>query len=830
MYKAFYNLNEMPFDQSVDPKFTWLGNKHSAALLSIKKDFLDKKGLFLITGDAGTGKTSFVKRFLAEIDSDKIVVTVTDPDLDELDFFNWLSIEFNINVIFKSKGAFLTRFKRFLLDTYQKKVKIILIIDDAHRVNQELLDAIMILANIEKDGEKLLSIFFIGQSGFNDILQETHNLVLRQSIKTKYHLEPLQKDEVVELILYRLKVAGAKAEIFSSNAYEEIYLFSAGYPRMVVNICDRALIAGCVRSIHIINKELIIECGKDLQIAGIKRKIEGSNYQDSNYYIGVSEENADGETEAEANYFSTGGLSTRIVSILRTSIFPAILVFIIVVGIYLLYYFKPAFLSWASLNLAQEKSASLLGQQSATTDEQINQNASGKDLAFSPNENEKSINTRERQTEFTDDKHQRADLDPDENNMLPDHANAPLADESLDTPSGVDDFPRVSENKESLPVKSNTGTLGISASREKVSEAISEGSVANIDQLPPALSEIESEKKSTEGEFESLPRRLALKLKPLEKEWQDAEIKLARLEPETKKISLARPADDSKARRDDQLSYLVATRLRPLENERQDADIKTVRLEPGAGNADVALPARDPKANNDVQSSRSTTTKLALLEKEQVDTGLKIVQIEPETEKVPAEQPEHDTEIPNDIQPLQPVVEKPPIQAPPVKSDLDPINKPQQKPGIEIADLGQTAGKEDFSSRPKLKERVQSFLDVYCQTYEAKDLDHFATFFTADAEENDKPFHSLLPQYRRNFNAIEFISYRIELQNYKYDEKNETVKIEGKFFLEWLPDGAEWRRNSGKIFMELLDSGSSYKISRLDYYGDRTKRTMRTSN
>ena len=73
-------------------------------------------------------------------------------------------------------------------------------------------------------------------------------------------------------------MAGAKAEIFSSRAYHEIYRFSAGYPRMVVNICDRAMIAGYVSVTHIIDKDLIIECGKDLQIAGIKRGIEGIDY------------------------------------------------------------------------------------------------------------------------------------------------------------------------------------------------------------------------------------------------------------------------------------------------------------------------------------------------------------------------------------------------------------------------------------------------------------------------------------------------------------------------------------------------------------------------
>jgi hypothetical protein len=142
-----------------------------------------------------------------------------------------------------------------------------------------------------------------------------------------------------------------------------------------------------------------------------------------------------------------------------------------------------------------------------------------------------------------------------------------------------------------------------------------------------------------------------------------------------------------------------------------------------------------------------------------------------------------------------------------------------------VAALGQVNKEDDLRNRLNLKERLQSFLEVYCHTYEAKDLDHFSTFFAPDAKENDKPFHNLLPKYRHNFNVIEFITYRIELQKYKYDDEHGTINIEGRFFLEWLPSGTRWRRNSGKIFMELQQSGTSFKISRLDYYGDQREKS-----
>ena len=149
---------------------------------------------------------------------------------------------------------------------------------------------------------------------------------------------------------------------------------------------------------------------------------------------------------------------------------------------------------------------------------------------------------------------------------------------------------------------------------------------------------------------------------------------------------------------------------------------------------------------------------------------------------------------------------------------------PQQEPDSSVAALGQVNKEDDLRNRADLKERLQSFLEVYCHTYEEKNLEQFITFFASDAKENNKPFHNLLPKYRRNFDVIKFITYRIELQEYKYDDELGTINIEGRFYLEWLPDGTRWRRNTGKIFMALQESGRSFKISRLDYYGDQPKK------
>ena len=776
MYTAYYRLKETPFNQSVDPKYTWLSEKQLEALAAFKQNYLEKKGFFLITGEAGTGKTAFIKKLLAESEAKTIVATVTDPDLDELDFFNWLSVEFNMNVMFKSKGAFLTRFKRFLLEAYQENINVTLIIDDAHRINQELIEEILTLSNIEKAGSKLMSTFFVGQSGFNKILKKKQNSALRQSINAHFHLKPLKKDEIVQLILYRLKVAGAKAEIFSSRAYHEIYQFSAGYPRMVVKICDRAMIAGCVSATQIIDKNLIIECAKDLQIAGIKREIKGIDYLDEIPGSKAPAAKAIKEKNKEIKKSLFSDLKIRVVPVARTVILPVFLAILVVIAIYFIYQFKSTLLSWARINLDKEKSTSVQTEPSASNITQKKETKSEVNILLSANEDENSIQTEEKRAELPIDGYVLDELKIDEKFNSSDNQSAPSADESSVKPTVVDEVSDADANSESLQIESDTETTSPSASEKKVTEIFPEKMGTNIEELPLELHEIEAEKESTDREFKILSRRLALKLKRSEIERLEADIQKVRLEPKTGRVIAAQPANDSEARKDIQPTQALAKKLYLPEKERQEADIQIVHLEPKTEKVSDALPADDSEARRDVQ-------------------------------------------------PRQPAGKKSLPQAPPVKSNLDAITKPQQEPDTEVAALEQVNKEDDLRDRLNLKERLQSFLEVYCHTYEAKDLDHFSTFFAPDAKENDKPFHNLLPKYRHNFNVIEFITYRIEMQKFKYDDEHGTINIEGRFFLEWLPSGTEWRRNSGKIFMELQESGTSFKISRLNYYGDQRKKS-----
>ncbi len=278
MYLSYYNLSAKPFQISADPKFLWLGEKHKEALAALKYGILDNKGFLLLTGDVGTGKTTLINALVQKLSDDVIVATVLDPSLDKLDFFNFLANKFKLTKEFTSKGAFLIQFNHFLNDAFIHNKQVLLIIDEAQRISQELLEEIRLLSNLEKQSVKLINIFFIGQNEFNDILLETRNRALLQRITINYHLDPFTENETKEYIRYRLRVAGSTKNIFSSGAIHKLFKFSEGYPRLINIICDYALLSGYVKEKRIIDSKIVIECAKELRISSQTGK-KKENYQ-----------------------------------------------------------------------------------------------------------------------------------------------------------------------------------------------------------------------------------------------------------------------------------------------------------------------------------------------------------------------------------------------------------------------------------------------------------------------------------------------------------------------------------------------------------------------
>jgi hypothetical protein len=137
--------------------------------------------------------------------------------------------------------------------------------------------------------------------------------------------------------------------------------------------------------------------------------------------------------------------------------------------------------------------------------------------------------------------------------------------------------------------------------------------------------------------------------------------------------------------------------------------------------------------------------------------------------------------------------------------------------------------KHDTISGDKLKEakrnqellnqaiHLRTFLFRYCRAYESKNLDKFSAFFAPGATENNKPFHEYLPRYRRNFQRLASVVYRIVLDSYSLNSETGNIELKGNYFIKYLLKGKAWKENNGIISMELIKNGDSYLVKQLHY-------------
>lgn len=277
MYLSYYGLERKPFQVNTDPKFLWLGEKHKDALAMMTYGVLYDYGYILVTGDVGTGKTTLVNALIQDLGDEIVLAKINDPGLETLDFFNLVARAYGIRAGHVKKSTFLTAFHKFLHKCHLDRKKVVLIIDEAQRLSRALLEDIRHLSNIE---EEVLTIVFVGQTEFNEMLLDDRNRALRQRIGMNYNIEPLSEAETREYILHRLKTAGVAKKIFDVNAIREVFLFSAGIPRLINIVCDRALLNGFVNQRKLIGAEIIEECAEELQLPGENVRIDSEEIGD----------------------------------------------------------------------------------------------------------------------------------------------------------------------------------------------------------------------------------------------------------------------------------------------------------------------------------------------------------------------------------------------------------------------------------------------------------------------------------------------------------------------------------------------------------------------
>ncbi len=274
MYEDFYGLRERPFDLTPNPRFLVLTESHREVLLNLEYGIASRKGVTLLIGEAGSGKTTVIRAAMAKQPVKVHCVHLHNPTLSRAEFNEMLATQFGLSEqAMASKTAMLVELERLLKERLDADEKTVLIVDEAQSLPLDLLEEIRLLANIETNDEKLLSVIIAGQPELAARLNERALRQFKQRVALRCELKPLTPQETATYVVGRIRAAGGvAAEVFTRQAVALMHERSQGLPRTISVIADNALLGGYAAGQRPIGAELVAEICRDFDLAASVNK------------------------------------------------------------------------------------------------------------------------------------------------------------------------------------------------------------------------------------------------------------------------------------------------------------------------------------------------------------------------------------------------------------------------------------------------------------------------------------------------------------------------------------------------------------------------------
>jgi len=242
MYAHFYHLSENPFNLTPDPKFHYINESTREALAAVLYGIKSRKGFLTLIGEAGTGKTTLLRRIVDEIEGETRIVFVFNPGVSFDELLEYLCMELGIRTEPAGRLQLIERLNHYLLQQLTEGRNVVVIIDEAQTLEDDVLEELRMLSNLETSKEKILQIVLSGQPELEEKLRRPNLRQLRQRIGVRATLKPMRSDEIRAYVETRLRTAGGqKVELFTTAALLRCWQASQGIPRVINVICDNAM-------------------------------------------------------------------------------------------------------------------------------------------------------------------------------------------------------------------------------------------------------------------------------------------------------------------------------------------------------------------------------------------------------------------------------------------------------------------------------------------------------------------------------------------------------------------------------------------------------------
>jgi general secretion pathway protein A len=269
MYTDYFGFREKPFSLTPDPRFFYTNPRYQEAYASLLYGIHERRGFIVLTGEIGTGKTTLLRRLMENMESRFRFVFFYTTTLTFEEILDFICQELGLPIKEVGRLHKIQVLNQFLLDRLAKGETVVLLIDEAQNLGEDVLENLRLLSNLETATEKLLQMVMVGQPELETKLNRYELRQLRQRIAMQCRLERLGDEEVGPYIYCRLGAVGYKRpQLFTPDAIQEIAYYSKGFPRLINILCDNSLLIAYATSQKRITTDIVREAADDLRLEG----------------------------------------------------------------------------------------------------------------------------------------------------------------------------------------------------------------------------------------------------------------------------------------------------------------------------------------------------------------------------------------------------------------------------------------------------------------------------------------------------------------------------------------------------------------------------------